>query len=185
MINLLPTEEKQKLFLEKKRKLAVILGIIVLVVLICLILILLSIKFYLLAQTDAEKNKLKEIKIQNNSIDFDNYTSIIKKYNKILSELDYFYSKEIYFNGILSVILNVPKPENLIFTNFSLNRTDENKIDISISGTSETRDDLLIFKKNIEESKEIKNPVFSSASWINPKDVKFSLTFQIYQDEVQ
>jgi hypothetical protein len=185
MINLLPAEEKQELIFEKKRKLAMIFGIVVLVVLICLILILLSIKFYLLSQTDAARSTLEYTKMQSKSIDFDNYALIIKDYNEKLSRLDNFYSKEIYFDNALNIILNVPRSENLKFTNFSLNRTEDDKINISISGTSETRDDLLAFKKSIEETEKIKNPVFSSASWISPNDVKFSLTFQVYQYEAQ
>lgn len=185
MINLLPEKEKQELFLGKKEKLATIFGLSILIILICLILILLSIKFYLLTEVDIQKEKLKEIESQKDISGFEEHLSIIKNQNDFLEQIDILYSDQIYFYNILNVVLNIPKPENLNFTSFALNRPDNNTINVSVSGTSASRDDLLLFKKNIEEVEEVKNLAFSSASWISPKDVKFSLTFQIYKNEQQ
>ena len=185
MINLLPPEEKQKLFLEKKRKLAVILGIIALVFLACLTLVLLSIKFYILAETDYQKNILKQIQQENQITDLENYNNIIQKYNKILDQISSFYKEEIYFSQVLKDISDIPNPKGLRLTNFSLNRGQNRKIKVNVSGASSTRDDLILFKKNIEDDKKIKNPYFSPESWINPKNVNFSLSFEIYKDEEQ
>jgi len=179
MINLLPLEEKQKSLLRKKERLAIVLGIVVLVFLICLALILLSIKFYILTETDYQKNILEQNKQKIQSSDFINYSDIIQKYNGVLSQLDSFYKKEIYFNQALSIITDVPSPKGLTLTNFSLSRDRNGMIQAGVSGISDTRDDLLIFQKNIEEDNEIKNSYFSSESWISAKNVDFSLTFEI------
>ncbi|MCX6723258.1 MAG: hypothetical protein NT094_04335 [Candidatus Staskawiczbacteria bacterium] len=185
MINLLPLEEKQEILLERKKKLSIIFGIIILVFLICLTLILLSIKFYILAETDYQKNILKQIEKEYQTPDFINSNNTIKKYNGILTQLDSFYKKEIYFNQALDITTKIKSPENLYLTSFSLNRDKNGIIQVSVSGVSYTRDNLLIFKKSIEDDKEIKNPHFSTESWISPKDVKFSLTFEIDQNEKQ
>lgn len=179
MINLLPQEEKQKLLSDKKKKLTIILSIIVTVFLLCLMLILLSINFYLLAETDNQKNIFEQAKKENETPDFVNLNGIVKKYNSTLAQVDSFYKQEKYFSNVLEIISGVPAPKNLYLTNFSLNRQKDGKIKVDIAGKSDTRDDLLLFQKNIEANDEIKNPYFSPQSWISPKNVNFSLSFEI------
>jgi hypothetical protein len=144
---------------------------------------LLSIKFYILTKTDAEKINLAQIKEKYETSEFVDISNMVKKHNEILNQLNSFYDKEIYFSEVLNIISNIEKPENLYLTNFSLSRNSIGEVDVNITGISSSRDDLLVFKKNIEESKDIKNPLFSSGSWISPKNAKFSLTFKISQDE--
>lgn len=183
MINLLPLEEKQKLLYSKKEKLAVIWGIVILVSLVCLTLILLSIKFYVLAETDYQKNLLQQAEQKNKTSDFTASVGIMQRYDATLSQLDSFYKKEIYFNQALKIITDVPAPKGLYLTNFSLNRDEKGTVQAGVSGVSDTRDNLLIFKNSIEQSQGIKNPYFSPESWISPKNVNFSLTFGIAQNE--
>lgn len=178
MINLLPLEEKQKLLAEKKEKLTKIWGIIILVFLVSLILILLSIKFYILTATDLQKYILAQTEKKYQTDDFTNLNNTIGKYNKILSQLDSFYKKEVYFSHALDLITGVQSPKDLYLNNFSIIRDAKGKIQVSLSGASESRDDLLVFKKNIEQSSEISNLYFSPESWINQKNVVFSLTFE-------
>jgi hypothetical protein len=179
MINLLPQEEKQKLLLAKKEKLFIIFGIVFFVFLVCFTLILLSIKFYILAETDYQKNILQQTEKEYQTQEFVNLNNNIKKYNGILSQLDSFYAKEIYFTQALDTIKSIPSPKGLTLTNFLLSRDAKGLVQVSISGTSDSRDSLLIFKKSIEEDGSIKNPVFSADSWISPTNAKFSLTFNI------
>ena len=61
MINLLPPEEKGKLFLKKSEKLIAVLEITILVSLVCLILILSSIKLYIVAEANYQKNILLKL----------------------------------------------------------------------------------------------------------------------------
>jgi len=179
MINLLPTEEKHALLAESKKKLATIWGAVILISLICLTLILLSIKFYILTETDSQKNILKQTEQKNKTPDFVNFNSIIEKYNVTLAQLDSFYEKEVYFSQALNLINKTLIPGGLYFENFSLSRDKNGMVNVTVSGSSITRDVLLIFKKSVEENKEIINPYFSPESWIKQKDVNFSLTFKI------
>lgn len=185
MINLLPLEERQKLILKKNEKLAVVLNIIIVVFLVCLTLVLLSIKFYILADTDNQKIALQQTQKEYQAPEFANLSSVIKKYNLTIAQLDSFYKKEIYFNQVFQIITSVPSPQGLYLTNFSLKRDAKGLVQVSASGASDTRDNLLIFQKNIEANGYIKNPYFSTESWINPKNVNFSLTFQIDSNEKQ
>jgi hypothetical protein len=182
MINLLPTEEKKQLFLDKRRKLTIVFNIVILVALICLNLILLSIKFYVLADVDIQKNVLDGIKNQSESPEYISFSETIKKYNATIGDINSFYLNKTYFSHILETILNIQKPENLYLTNFSIEKQG-GQINVNISGASDSRDDLLIFKKNLEETPQVKNLLFSKSSWVSPYDVKFSLTFQIHENE--
>lgn len=179
MINLLPPEEKQKLFLRKKEKLAAILGIVAVVFLICLILILSSIKFYVSAGIDAQNGILKQVEKENMTPEFIKLTGDIKKYNETLIWLASFYKKEIHFSRALKNISDIPTPKDLRFTNFSLSRNADGNVKVSASGISGIRDELLTFKNNIGADKQIINPYFSPESWISPKNANFSLTLEI------
>lgn len=178
MINLLPILEKQKLLLRKNEKLATIWGSVILIAVICLVLILLAIKFYILVEADYYKIALKQAEQTNITADFASINSLVQEYNKALSQLNSFYQKEVYFSKVLENIISVASPKGLFINNFSLKRKDNGVVQISVSGISDTRDNLIIFKKNIEANKQILNPSFSAESWINPKNVNFVLTFE-------
>jgi len=183
MINLLPPEEKQRLFVQKKEKLAIVLGIVMLVFLVCLILFLLAIKFYLLSQNDYQNNVLAQNEQKIQASDSSNLSSTVKRYNIILSQLDLFYKKEVYFSQVLKNITEVPGPKGVYLTKFSLARGENGAVKVIVSGVSSTRNDLLLFKSNIEADKKIKNPYFAPESWVSPKDADFSLTFTVDQNE--
>jgi hypothetical protein len=185
MINLLPLEDKQKLSLRNKEKLSVVLGIVALVSLVCLTLILLSIKFYILAKTDYQKNILEQAEKKYQTPEFISFNGIVQKYNTTLTQLNSFYKKEIYFNQALKIITDTPSPKGLYLTYFLLNRDKNGMVQVNVSGVSNTRENLLTFRKNIEAVEEIKNSYFSPESWASPKDVSFSLTFEIDQNEKQ
>ena len=183
MINLLPSKEKEGLLLEKREKLIMIGEAVFAIFLICLILVLLSIKFYILAETDYQKNILSQAQQENQSPDLVNLNNTIKKYNTELAQLGSFYKTEVYFSQALNIITGVSAPGGLYFTSFSLNRDKNGMIQAEISGVSDTRDELLGFRQNIEQDKRIKNSSFSPESWTSAKNVNFSLTLEIDQNE--
>ncbi len=179
MINLLPPNEEKELCREKRKKLIIILGSILLVSLLCLILILLSIKSYIWGEVELQKIILEQTRKEYEASDFPVLEETLRKYNKILLELGSFYDKQIYLTEILGKISNIQRPDGLYLTNLSLNREEDDKITAAISGFSETRDNLSLFKENLEKEKDFINPYFSPSSWIKPTDVDFYLTFEI------
>lgn len=182
MTNLLPPKEIEKLSLEQNKRLVIVLGSIVLIFLICLILVLSSINFYISGETNYQKYLLEQTEKQYQGTDFLDFKNVIQKYNKILIQLKVFYGEKIYFNDILKTISGIEKPEGLYLTDLSLNRGETNKIKVIVAGFSDTRENLLIFKKNIEREGKIKNPNFSSESWVNPKNINFYLTFEVSEN---
>lgn len=179
MINLLPPEEKEKLFLKKKEKLVIILGITVLVSLICLILILSSIKVYVATEANALKITSEQAIKEYQTPNFLNFKNIVQKYNKIILQLENFYEQKLYFSQALKIISSIQRPDGLYLTDISLNKNGDKKIKVTVAGTSDSRENLLIFKKNIEEDQRIENPYFSPETWTNPQNINFNLSFEI------
>ncbi|MBI2054268.1 MAG: hypothetical protein HYT36_02960 [Candidatus Staskawiczbacteria bacterium] len=186
MTNLLPEEEKKELLLKNKEKLIIILGTIVLVSLICLILILFSVKYYVMTGLIYQKSLLEQAEKNYKTQQFINFKDAILKYNGILVKIRLFYNEEIYFSETLKILSDIARPDGVYLTDIYLNRDDENKkIKMVAAGISDSRENLLVFKKNVEENKEIKNPYFSPESWTDSKDVKFHLNFELYKNENQ
>ena len=179
MINLLPPEEKNGILFEKRKKLTIILGISLIIPLICFGLILLSINFYILGEINLAKAILDQNKKEIETQQFLTLKDTIKKSNTVLSNLASFYGKETYISEILNTLSLMPRPENVYFTDISLTRDANQKIKVVASGFSGSRDNLLIFQKNIETNQDIESVYFSPESWVSPKNVTFYLTFSI------
>lgn len=169
--------------LDRIKSLVIILCTIVLVSLICLVLILLSVKFSVLSEASYQKSILEQAAAEYQFADSTKLKESIKKYNEIMPEVLSFYQKEIYFSEAAAIISEIPRPEGVYFTSVFLDgQKYEGEIEANISGISNTRDNLILFKKNIEIQKGVKNVFFSPESWINPTNIKFKLTFVIAQN---
>jgi len=188
MINLLPPKEKEELLLQRNKKLVMVLGNTVLVVLVCLILILLSLKFYILSEISYQKSNL-DIAEKNYQMPTNlSVKDMIVGYNESLKKVDDFYKKEIYMSDAIKDILSVPRSGAIYFKEITINRSNANKISpekikVSLYGVSNTRNDLIVYKNNIESNKKIKNVYFPPDSWVKNKDVNFYLDFEVLLSE--
>ena len=179
MINLLPPKEKEELLLQKNKKLAIVLGNMVLISLACLILVLFSLKFYILAEISYQKIILDNTERKHLTQDVLSLKDVIKKYNTSLVKMDNFYKKEIYLSDTLKTILGIQRPNGTYLKGIAINRDrDDNKVKVNLSGISDKRDNLLIFKDNIENNEKIENVYFPPDSWVKDKDIIFYLTFE-------
>lgn len=183
MINLLPQNRKTDLFLEQTKKLVIIFGGIAIICLLCFYLILLSIKFYILGDVVSQKFVLDQAQKDYKTTALSDTEDIVKKYNGILPKIATFYKQDTYFNEALSDILKIKTPDILYFSEISLTRDEKNGIKAVVSGRCSTRENLIIFKNNIEADKNIKDSYFSPESWIKEKDTNFSVTFNFFKNE--
>lgn len=180
MINLLPQKEKEERSFEQAKKLEIILEAIVLISVVCLILVLLSVDFYILGESVSRKFILKQAESQYKTTDFLKYKNILQGYNKNIAKVDSFYKNEAPIGSAIKKVAEIERPAGVYFNSLSLNRGENNnRIQVSISGNSDTRDNLLIFKRNIEKEDGVSNSNFSPESWINPTAISFNLTFEI------
>lgn len=178
MINLLPPEEKRELLREKNKKLVIVLGDIVLIAMVCLVLVLFALKFYILVEVDSGKLLLNNAEKKYQTPALLALKKVVQKYNSILVKVDDFYKKEMHFSDALKIILDIPRPEGIVFTQVTLSRGGD-KIKATASGISDSRDHLLLFKDSIEGNKKIENAYFPPENWIKPLNINFNLTFEI------
>lgn len=178
MINLLPPVEKKELICKKKSKITIILGFVFLFFLVCLMLVLFSEKIYLLGENLVLKENLDEINKKYNSESLTMARKFIKDYNKTLAGLDSFYNNQVYFTDALRSLLNIAAPKGIYFIDINIDRKNDGFLQINLYGFSDSRDNLLTFKSNIEKEKLIKNPTFSADSWVKSQNINFYLTFQ-------
>jgi len=72
------------------------------------------------------------------------------------------------------------RPPGLYFTKFSLQTEPaSDRIKAVIAGFSNTRDNLLIFRNNIESEEKIESVSFSPETWLSQKNISFNLTLDI------
>lgn len=179
MINLLPPKEKEELLFQKKRNLVIVLGSMTVISLVCLSLVLLSLKFYVLQQVIYKKAILQSTQKEYQTADFLALKNYIQKYNTTLNIVDNFYKKEIYFSDALKTIVGIERPSGIYFTSVAIEKSKtDNNVKITIYGTSNTRDELVLFKHNIESNNNITNAYFPPDSWIKPTNVNFYVTFE-------
>lgn len=175
MINLLPPEEKEILRQEKSWKLILILGILSLIFLISFALILFSIKIYLQSQLDFQKTLVKLEEERAKTFGIKNLQSEIAALNQNLSKLNSFYQRQISLTEILEKISKILPPE-IYLNNFTYQR---NTLQISLSGFAPSRENLLEFKKKLEEEKSFKEVYFPPQNWLKTTNIDFFLTFKI------
>ena len=173
MINLLSTIEKEKLLLEKNKRIVIILWFLLLFFLICLILILFSIKIYIQAQVKSQQYLLTEVKKEKNQSEIENLKEEINSINSSLTKLNSFYQNGIYLSDILEKVSKT-LPEELYLTNLSLIFPS-----VSLSGFAPTTETLFEFKENLEQEPGFKEVSFPPANWVDLTDIDFFVTFII------
>lgn len=176
MINLLPSEEKEKILTETKIKVAAIHWFLVLFFISCLIASLALINLYIKIQLDGQRAQIS----QNNGIPSNADALDLEKniglFNSDLNKINEFYKNKIYFSEIFSKISDI-LPESIYFTNLTANKNDEG-VKISISGFSPSRETLLELKKNLDKEKDyFKNIYFPQSDWVKPSDINFFISF--------
>ncbi len=180
MINLLPPQEKQELLKERQKNLVVVLTGITAIALVCLMLILFSIKLYILEEIGAQRTMLEGIEEQYRASDAMSLKKSIEGYNARVATMNYFYGSQLRSSQALELLLAISRPEGVRLTNLDLQQDEQAKTaNVVISGTSNTRDDLLQFKNTLEGAPGITNVNFPPESWVKPAGIEFTVTLTI------
>ena len=132
-----------------------------------------------MSEVNTQQIVLEQTRKEYQTPDFLNFKDIIRHYNKYLTTLDAFYKKEFSMTQTLSTLTNIERPQNLYFTNLSINKTEDQHTKATITGFAKSREDVLTFQKNIESVKEITHPIFSPQSWVQSQNVTFYVTFEL------
>ncbi len=178
MINLLPPEEKERIVLERKKRIGLILWFLLLFFLVCLILVLLSLRTYLRVQVEFQKEILAKNQQEMETARIQQLQEQINSFNSDLARLDQFYQKKIYFSEILEKVSKI-LPQKAYLTDFSLSLSNERTIKVSLSGFSPDTATLLKFKENLEREPAFQKINFPASNWVEPANIDFFVTFEI------
>jgi len=173
MINLLPSQQKEELLEEKRLKLALILGIVILSFFVCLFLFLFAIKISISSKLQIQKitidQKEKDLKtLQNQKLEEE-----IKNYNNVLSQLESFYKEKIDLTDILEKISAV-LPEETYLKSLSFNSLNSQ---ISLAGFFPNREKLLEFQENLNKTGYFEDINIPASSWVEPANT--SIIFKL------
>ena len=179
MINLLPSQEKEKLAWEEQWKVILILALFFLFFLFCLSLILFSINIFISTQEEIQEIFLIEQEgLKTTSIQEMEEKLIVS--NSLFLEVDSFYQKQIDLTKILEKISQSIVSETFL-TDFDFNissKQGQNNARISLSGFSTSRNALLEFKQNLE-NQGFGNVDFPASNWLKPSDINFKAFIEI------
>ena len=179
MINLLPPQQKEELSQEKKWKQILILAIVFSNFLICFSLILYSININISNQAAIQKIVYQERKKEIESEQMVTLRDKLANFNQTISQADSFYEKQFNFTELLEKI-STTLSSGIYLTNLSINPAKEqDKFNCNLSGFSPTREILLEFKQNLEKEQDFEQISFPPASWVEPADINFSVTFTV------
>jgi hypothetical protein len=186
MINLLSPQEKLFLEQEERSRLLSTLLIIFLLSLISFVLIMLSIKFYISGELEAQKIILSERQIERSYLE--SVAENIEYQNDYLSQIKSFYKNDSIFSGIISEV-SQSLPSEIYLTKLNIssviekaskkNTSDEKYLLVSLAGFSPTRDIVLEVKDNLEKHDNFKEIYFPTSNWIKPDNVEFSVDFKV------
>jgi hypothetical protein len=175
MINLLPLEEKKIIEVEKKRKLVMIFGCLIIIFFICLTLILFTIKSLLSEKIQSQQVFIETDERTLNKPETHDIREKVILANQNLSKLEAFYQEQISLTSVLEKISNILSPG--MYLN-GLAYQKENST-VSLSGSAPNKETLFEFKKNLEQ--EFKEVSLSNQSWIDPAN--FQVTFKIENNQ--
>lgn len=181
MINLLPPFQKEEISREKRWKLILILGILLLSFFIYFSLILFSIAIFIDGEADAQKILFKQREEEFKNSKIKTLEEEGRSINEKLFRLNSFYRNQVNITELLERISNT-LPVGTYLTNLSFvpqTQKEEKLITVNLSGFSPTREILLEFKKNLEKEKDFKEINFSPHNWVEQTDIDFSVNFKV------
>lgn len=175
MINLLPPEDKKEILSRKKLKLVLIFELALLLFLLSLVLIVFSISIYLGGEINSEKITIFQREQDIDLAKIADFQAEIEALNEKTGNINAFYHQQAYLTGILGRI-SEKLPAGSYLNGLSFSKASRT---LNLSGFIATRDDLLNFKRSIENDKDFINVNFPPGNWVSPTNIEFFLSFEL------
>lgn len=179
MINLLPPFEKQKLLVERKWKIILILGMIVLIFFVTLILALIFVNFSISTQLKSQQilleNKNKEAQVAN----VQELKNSVLTANRNISAITGFYGQEISMTDFLGKISGM-LPKGIYLTNILINPLggSQNNFQVSLAGHADSIDNVIALNEKLQQESQFSQISFPPATWFEKSDFSFSVVFE-------
>ncbi len=166
MINLLPDDYKQELIKIEKEKVQTIILALLNFFFVFLLLAFISLNIYFNFQLQSKKIFIESLSHFQESPEIKEQ---VEKTNEQLKNINKFYHEKIHYSLVLNKIFQtIPETAYLNTLSFAGNK-------VSLAGFIASRDDLLIFKENLEE--KFKQVDFPPINWAERENINFFVTF--------
>jgi len=175
MINLLPPQQKEEFLQERKTKAVLILCSLLLIFLLLIAIFFSLVKIYLAAEIQEQRYLLQSADRLISDPKYAEFEKEINKANESIMLLNNFYAGQADIVQILEKVSDA-LPTGVSLTNFSYEKSNSQ---IIIQGKVGTRDNLLIFKKSLEEMKEVGNFYSPVSNLIKSSDIDFYFSFNL------
>jgi hypothetical protein len=173
MTTILPEKNKEEL--RKDYFLNFFRSVVWLAFFVCFIYIIFQITIYFSIKMEKDQSTKKF-----NDYDQKLRGSLIAEYREELSKVDSFLKKfdlqKQSYSEIINFVYN-SKPETVVINSFAIESIDGG-VSVMVSGLSTKREDLLVFSKTLEQSKNISDFDLPLSSFTKSKEIPFSLTFK-------
>ena len=146
---------------------------------------LLIVKYFLQTQAESFRAQLESNKKNSERIADLETINKINTFNIFFEKLNTFYQKKIYISEAIDKTSKI-LPNKIYLTEFSASPDltgspikQQAGFNIFITGFAPTREDLLLFKQNMEKDSYFKAVNFPIENWVESVNIIFSLSFKI------
>jgi Tfp pilus assembly protein PilN len=172
-LNLIPPERKKEIAKSVRLKLAVRIEVAFTLVIIIFFAVLLSLQYILglnLASQEIVKVQGEKASQSEKILQYDKqFEEINAQISKIMTiRRDQLYWSEIFF-----------KLNELVFSGITVTSLHTSDYSIVISGDSDTRDDLILFKEKLEKEDCFSNVNLPLSNLVDKNNIKFQIDFNI------
>ncbi|MEF8847196.1 MAG: hypothetical protein V5A57_02115 [Candidatus Paceibacterota bacterium] len=182
MINLLPTEEKEKIYQYRLKRMMLILGFIGTVFVIALASLLLTLKIHLEGEIGYQNSILEAKKGKSRTEQINQIQGEFASYNKKIANLNEFYQEQDYPSGFLKEVESVLPPSVYLTTlSYEKELTKEHKAEVSIAGFCPDRETLFSLKEAMDKKSNWKDIRLPPSNWVEPVDISFNVNFKVQE----
>lgn len=179
MINLLPSEEKKELKEIKFFSFIVIVEILIIIFLLILSLMLFLIKSYIVAEVRSQEFLINKEQESLNSAKFGEVEKNIKGINQEFSQLNFFYENQKDLTPLFETITRFV-PAGIYITSLSYLKDSS---EIVLQGSAKKREDILKFKKSLEDNGQFENFYSPISNLVKPENINFFFKFNISKNK--
>jgi len=179
MINLLPPIEKERLRMEKVKRMVIVLWFLASFFLICLILVFFSIRIYIKSQLQTQQSIFSQARETDKKKAIEEFEARVGLMNLEIERIKNFYDSKVYFSDLAERI-SVVLPSGVYLNDISMDFVqDKNIVKVSLNGFSPSRDALLELKENMEMEEDFQNVHFPQSDWVKEFNIDFSIGLEI------
>ena len=172
MVNLLPQYWQKKLNDEETVKTITIIGTVVVAALLAFILMLLLVRVSYSTELKAGEIAILEKEGQMKIFEVEPTEKNIIHDGDLISKVDDFYKEQTKVTDIFSqVVESLPPGAYLSVFSYSLNKID-------LNGFAPEREQLVVFKSNLEKRPSFAKIVFPPENWLRAQDINFRVSFE-------